>query len=255
MTAGAPVTRLGLAALACGAALYGLAACSPPTPPASAMAAAPDSTRTFRVGRLLVDLPATARITPSTNGGAYNFVEIEEISWPENLPATGRERDGARAAFWTDRVADAERRAERERERALYNRKTADHIVVADRAADIEGATWARELSFLDENGQFAFIVVAADFGPVLLVSEKKVIAPRLAPALARAASALGGYVPVGAPGYGGPEGLYLRHGVIARPPPSTMGLRRSKAPRPGSTGSHPSPTGCRPTRRGSSSR
>lgn len=190
---------------------------APPGPAPSHMAA--EETQTHRVGRLLVDLPTSARVADGSNGGTYDWTPIQEQPWPARLAAEGRERDEARAADWAERLADAERRVGEARELARMRGRSPDAIRVSDRPLALANGRWGRVLSWPDETGSMTTIVAVADAGPVRLVSQDQVITSRVAYAVDGTADVLAAYVPAGTPGYGTEDWFYLRYGAVARPP------------------------------------
>ena len=184
----------------------------------SSTAAMPEPSQTFLVGRIAVDLPASARYAEGSNGGTHNWTPIEEELWPAGLALDGRDRDRARQADWAARVAEAEA-AVAQTVRSARNRElSTEGLVLTDRAADVRGR-WARALTWPDYTGRNTYVVLVADAGPVRLVTDKRVATDRLEASLDLFTETLGAYVLPDAPGYGAEDWLYLRHGAVARPP------------------------------------
>jgi hypothetical protein len=176
-------------------------------------------THTVRVGRLTVELPESAVLDPAITGGTHDWTPIREEPWPADLARSGDARDEARAGAW-GRLAEAARAGlERERRGARNRGRDPDALQLDDRPVSVDGAEWARALTWPSHNGTDVSVVVAADAGPVWLVVEKTVSAPKLPESLDLFATALGAYVPAGAPGYPTDGWLFFRHGAIARGP------------------------------------
>lgn len=195
-----------------------LAACGD-VPPVSMAADSTRSAQTSRVGRLLVDLPASAARVPGSNGGTHDWTPIREEPWPEGLAPSGQERDRARDDAWDRVVADAQARLDGERRSARNRGMDADALVLDARPVEVAGADWARALRWPSYSGRDVSVVVVADHGPVRLVTDKKVSAGKADASLDRFVDVLGAYVPAGAPGDGGRDWLYLRYGAVARAP------------------------------------